>query len=157
MTDQECTEPTAPFLSFNHWTQACWVCVCVCVCVCVRVCVCECVNALLRLPEFICLVSCRATPFSNFFCSIHATLSPHSSLRLFRSVSFSRRKLTKTRCLHSWIYSMNSLMNGKHIIILEEVLSAAFTLDSAVLTDVAQKHARAHTEPVLPPFPLSWR
>ena len=33
-----------------------------CVCVCVR----ECVNALLRLPEFICLVSCRATPFSNF-------------------------------------------------------------------------------------------
>lgn len=25
-------QSTAPFLPFNHWTQACWVCVCVCLC-----------------------------------------------------------------------------------------------------------------------------
>ncbi len=63
----------------------------------VCVCVFECVNALLRLPEFICLVSYSAAPFSNLlFFSCYGIVSLlSSSLPLSRSLSRSRR-LTET-------------------------------------------------------------
>lgn len=69
-----------PFFSFNHWTQACWACVCVCLCVCSSVCRCMSVNvnALLRLPEFICTLSHHTTPFFKllFFMLQYHFISP---------------------------------------------------------------------------------
>lgn len=133
-------ESTAPFLSFNHWTQASWVCVCVCAP--------QCVNALLRLLAFIYLVSYSTTPSSNFILLVlrFRLIPPYpfsTSLWVlcFRCVCSNR--LTDTQA--SWIIHLR-LHQGELYIWLVHVIthSLSFMLDS--FTDVTQ----THTQSVLP-------
>lgn len=145
MTDQECTESTAPFLPFNHWMQACWVCVCVF----------DCVNAPLRLPEFICLVSYSTTPFSNFYSSCYGITSLLSSpvLRSF-PLSVTQSNTDEAPHLINLQHELRGVLWMLRMIIhmLEKVHSPAHMLNSAVVTDVAQTHTWSMSS-----YPLSWR
>lgn len=111
MTDQECTESTAPFLPFNHCLQACWACVCV------------------RLSQTFIL---RATV------SPHCCL--RLSFILFLSVTQSNTDeashlINLQHELRGVLWILRMIIH-----MLEKVHSPAHMLNSAVVTDVAQTH-----------------
>lgn len=96
MTDQECTVDRT--LSPLQPLDAGLLGVCVCLSVL------ECVNALLRLPEFICLVSSGATPFYSFHAKVSPCRPPLLSCLLFCLSLFasdcSVRKMNRNKAFH---------------------------------------------------------
>lgn len=121
----------------------------------VCVCVFDCVNAPLRLPEFICLVSYSTTPFSNFYSSCYGITSLLSSpvLRSF-PLSVTQSNTDEAPHLINLQHELRGVLWMLRMIIhmLEKVHSPAHMLNSAVVTDVAQTHTWSMSS-----YPLSWR
>lgn len=120
-------------------------------CVCLSVL--ECVNALLRLPEFICLVSSGATPFYSF----HAKVSPRRPL-LLSCLLFCLSLSVRFRLFGQKDEQKQSLSHRKsaawaqgacrHIVELDAASHAEFIC----FTDVA----RMHTQSELPCSLSQW-
>lgn len=145
MTDQECTVDRT--LSPLQPLDAGLLGVCVCLSVL------ECVNALLRLPEFICLVSSGATPFYSFHAKVSPRRPPLLSCLLFclslsvRFRLFGQKDEQKQSLSHrkSAAWAQGAC---RHIVELDAASHAEFIC----FTDVA----RMHTQSELPCSLSQW-